>query len=962
MTLKPWREIAVPHADVLAGTFQQSEFAADISSVRKGTAPAVYQDAHTFYDRTFITEGMRLLLTQVAERLNGRGGEPVIQLQTSFGGGKTHTMLAVYHLARRECPLSDLAGIPPLLHHAGLMDVPLANVAILDGNEHSPGQPWKHGKTAIHTLWGELAWQLGGAEAYQKVLQSDLNGTSPGKELLADILSQAAPCVVLVDELVAYVRQFHDGRAVSGGTYDSNLSFLQALTEAAKVVPNALVLASLPESEVEAGSSLGTAALRALEKLFGRVQALWKPVAIEESFEIVRRRLFEPIRDEVGRDAVCAAFAELYRSEGSRLPSECAEARYQERLVRAYPIHPEVFDRLYEDWTTLDGFQRTRGVLKLMAKAIHRLWRDQNADLMLMPGSLPLYSGGARDELTYYLGAGWDPVIDKDVDGDHSEASELDAREPRFGACQAARRVARTIFLASAPSAVSSRASATKGVERGRILLGTLQPGQSSATFVDALSRLADRLHYLNASGDKALDGTRFWFDVRANLRREMEDRKGRLDDRRDVRSRVAELLGKLTRGSGLFDAVHVFTPHSDVADDGKLRLVLLDFSSPYSHQEPKPARETVLDYLKFNGAKPRFRANRLLFLAIDAGSLGRVRDAVRVALAWKSIVEDISGGRLNIDRLQEGQAKRELETAEAVALRAVRDGWKWLLCPTQLSSTDREITLEAKALATSDTRGGPSDGALLDPIDSACRDGEWVIAGWSPIHLVSRLRSLYWRDGKTAVAASAVWEDHQRYLYLDRLKDQKVFDQAILSGAAGRDFFGLAVGLEGERLLGFSFGQRPAFLDSTTLLVETATAAAYDLARVEAGQRQAEAAAAAKDGAVPPAAIVPLAGSAPGQAATSESAVLPSITITPAVGRRYKAWFGSVDVPAATARMRLVQIAEEIIEVLAGDPNAQLRISIEIDAEFPSGASDSARRSVSDNAAQLKFKRSDWE
>jgi len=306
MNMKPWREITVPHPDVLEGTFLQSEFAADITAVRTGKATREYQDAPAFFQRTFITEGMRLLLTQVAQRLNGKGGEPVIQLQTAFGGGKTHTMLAVYHLATRKCALGDLAGISALIDQAGLMDVPQARVAVLDGNAHAPGQPWKHGKQSVRTLWGELAWQLGGEDAFALLKEADATGTSPGKDVLKTLLAAYAPCVVLIDELVAYIRQFQDGQPLSGGSFDSNLSFLQALTEACKLVPNAILLGSLPESEVEAGSQRGVAALRALEKTFGRLQALWKPVATEEAFEIVRRRLFEPVRDEKAREAVVA--------------------------------------------------------------------------------------------------------------------------------------------------------------------------------------------------------------------------------------------------------------------------------------------------------------------------------------------------------------------------------------------------------------------------------------------------------------------------------------------------------------------------------------------------------------------------------------------------------------------------------------------------------------------------------
>src|SRR3954447_23054852 len=560
--MKPWREIAVPHADVLKGTFQQAEFAADITAVQTGKAPPVYQDAAAFFDRTYITEGMRLLLPQVAQRLSGKGGEPVIQLQTAFGGGKTHTMLAVLHLAARKCPLSDLPGVPTLIEKAGLMDVPQARVAVIDGTAHAPGQAWKHGRATVKTLWGELAWQLGGGDGFALVKEADANGTSPGKDVLRTLLETYAPCVVLMDELVAYIRQFPEGRVLSGGTFESNISFVQALTEAAKLVPTAVILASLPESDpqrdknnVQVGGQRGLLALRSLEDVFGRVQALWKPVATEEAFEIVRRRLFEPIKDLNARDAVCRAFADAYITEGAKLPSETQEGRYFDRLCQAYPIHPEVFDRLYEDWATIDGLQRSRGVLKLMAKVIARLWKDNNQDLMILPGSLPLADGDVRNEMTYLLPPGWDPVIEGDIDGERAETTELEAKEPRFGQVNAARRVARTLFLGTAPSSVATKPG-IRGLDRGRVLLGCVQPGQTSAVYADALGRLVDRLHYLNLNGDKAATATRYWFDTRANLRREMEDRKRRFDDITDIQQRIDKMVRKLFPTPALFDGV----------------------------------------------------------------------------------------------------------------------------------------------------------------------------------------------------------------------------------------------------------------------------------------------------------------------------------------------------------------------------------------------------------------------
>ena len=399
MNLKPWREVAVPHEDVLKGTFQQAEFAADISRVHEGTATAEYQNPTLFFQRTFITEGMRLLLDSVVKRLSGRGGDPVIQLQTAFGGGKTHTMLAVYHLANGKALASDLPGISPILDTAGITELPKARIAVLDGIKSSPNQPVIREGQAIHTLWGDLAWQLGKAEGYALVAEADRSGTSPGKATLEELLRRYAPCVILIDELVAYIRQFEEGKALTGGSFDSNLSFIQALTEALKAVPTAILLASLPESEKEAGSQRGMRALEALSHYFGRVQALWKPVGTEEAFEIVRRRLFSTISDKLAAESVCRAFADFYIANSNDFPHETQESRYFERLMHAYPIHPEVFDRLYEDWSSLDNFQRTRGVLKLMAKVIHRLWKDNDKDPLIMPGSFPLADADTRNEM-----------------------------------------------------------------------------------------------------------------------------------------------------------------------------------------------------------------------------------------------------------------------------------------------------------------------------------------------------------------------------------------------------------------------------------------------------------------------------------------------------------------------------------------------------------------------------------
>jgi len=924
--VKQWREVAKPHKDVLTGTFQSAEFAADLSAVRAGKSTPEYADPELFFDRTFITEGMRVLLTQVAQRLNGKGGEPVIQLQTAFGGGKTHTMLAVLHLASRDVPLKKLHGLDTVLAAAGVKDVPKANVAVLDGNEHSPGQSWKRGTLVVRTLWGELAWQLGGAEAFELVRESDERGTSPGKEVLRDLLQRYAPCVVLMDELVAWVRQFKEV-PLSGGNYDSNLSFLQALTEAVKLVPNAVLLASLPESDAEAGSDDGLRVLKNLEKVFGRLQAIWKPVASTEAFEIVRRRLFEPITDTAARDETCKAFAALYEGAGAAVPSFTHESRYADELRAAYPIHPEVFRRLYEGWSPLPGFQRTRGVLKLMAHVIHRLWADKDADAMILPGSLPLFDPRVRSELINHLPPGWDPVVERDIDGSRSETVQLDLQDTRFGEVQAARRVARALFLATAPS--SAGVGKRSDVNRAEVTLGVLLPGQSHATYRDALLRLTERLHHLNLSGDKEHESTTFWFDTRATLRREMEDRRNQLEGKPEVIVKMKETLEGIVRTGKLFDGVHVFTPHADVPDDGFLRLVVLDPAAPYSKDEPRLAFDAVQEFLKQNGSRPRHRANRLLFLAPELATLDRLRVNLRTAMAWQQILDAIEDDRLVIDKPQARQAEKERDAAEASLGRVARECFKWLLVPRGESPSEKRVDVEVYPLAASM--------ALDKELDRTTSENELVISKWSPLHLRGLLESLYWKAERPHVGALAVWSDSEKYLYLPRLRDRTVFEETIREGLRSSEFFGAAFGEKNGVYEGLRLGDGPAQLDDTLLLIEPEVAAAKraDSVSTHALERRKTA-------------RTPFAGSSSVNRApqSGSPAAVPEVPST--------RFFAQFEVKPSAAKLALAELHDELIRHLIAEPDAKVTLRVELTAEVPEGASAHLRRVTSENADKV--------
>src|SRR2546425_2120825 len=254
--LKPWREVVTPHRDVASGRYQQAEFAADLWQVHLGEGTDEYRKPVEFFRRTFLTESLKLLLSRAVQRLAGQGGDPVVQLQTNFGGGKTHSMLALYHLFSGTAP-GELDGIDAVLKDAEVAKLPVVRRAVLVGNKISPGNPvTKPDSTVVRTLWGELAWQLGLAsggareakKAFKRVQADDEKATSPG-DVLRELMNEYGPCIILIDEWVAYARQLHDQGDLPAGSFETHFTFAQALTEAARAAKQCLFVISRPATD-----------------------------------------------------------------------------------------------------------------------------------------------------------------------------------------------------------------------------------------------------------------------------------------------------------------------------------------------------------------------------------------------------------------------------------------------------------------------------------------------------------------------------------------------------------------------------------------------------------------------------------------------------------------------------------------------------------------------------------------
>jgi hypothetical protein len=911
--LKPWREIVIPHADVASGRYAQAEFAADLAQVHRREGADEYRDPVEFYRRTFLTQGLRQLLSGAMLRLSGRGGDPVVELQTNFGGGKTHCLLALFHLVDHPSPAS-LPGIDGLMRGAGLTSLPKGRKAVLVGTALSPGQPNRSADGfETRTLWGELAYQLGKAEGYALIAQSDQAGISPGSDALTDLLKRYSPCLVLLDEWVAYVRQLYHVDGQPAGSFDANLTFAQALSEAARAVPQALVVASLPASQIEIGGQGGQEALARLKNTFGRIEASWQPATADEGFEIVRRRLFEPITDRdtaANRDAVIRAFSEIYRGGAGEYPAGCGEADYARRMNAAYPIHPELFERLYNDWGSLDKFQRTRGVLRFMAATIHVLWERNDTGLLILPSSIPLDSSVIQSELLRYLDHNWSAILAKDVDGATSVPLTVDQEVPALGRYSATRRVARTVWMGSAPTFQGKN----PGIDDRRIKLGCAQPGESAGNFGDALRRLADRATYLYQ------DGTRYWFSTQPSVARLAEDRAVQLEGA-DIEAEIVRRL-KLSedrRMRGDFAGVHAAPATSgDVGDEPETRLVILGPTYPHSTKgEGSKAIEAAKNILLTRGASQRNCRNALVFLAADLPRLPELEQAVRLWKAWSSIVKD--NAALNLDPFQKSQAESKATEFDKTVDGRLFETWSWALSPIQPDPNNPVVEWDAERVQ--------GDESLASRAARKLTNKEAFFTRIGPARINMALGQWLWRD-QNHLSTRQLWNWLATYLYLPRLRDVEVLRRAIEDAISGlvNDTFAYAERYDAERdrYIGLKVtAGGSVIIDGQSVIVKTGVALAQLAADAEKKKEEEE----------------------------EEEEIIKD----PAkMARRYAA---SLALDPDRPSRDMGRIAEEVLAHLATLPRAKLSITVEIAANIPDGVPEDIQRIVLENGAALKFR-----
>ena len=682
--LPAWFNTIMPQYDIRNGQLDESIFAANIEEVATGTAPVVYQDIVSFFDRTYVTDGMRELIRRVVQALNGKESQNrVISLQTGFGGGKTHSLISLYHTVKYSRDFRNMEAARHILAPEDMPQFDDAKVAVFTQNTVSVvnGHQVEDG-IVTHTLWGELAWQLGGREGYEHVRQADEQRIAPTAKDIKSVIEGATPALILIDELADYCAKA-SGLVVGGGTlFTQTNSFIQTLTEVVASIPRTVLICTLPASATEVASSeIGQEILSALETRVVRVGSSVKPVDDEEIFEVVRRRLFDKMEKPEVLEQVARKYKDMYHNRRDALPVEADRVAYVERIKKAYPFHPELIDIFRVRWGSDSRFQRTRGVLRLLASIVKDLWQRrstlvgtqaliQTSDVQLE--NLPTL----QSTITSLMGAQWDSVMHADVIGTISNAYKLDEQNAgnNIGKYHLATAVTTTVLMASVGS------SSQKGLSLKQLKLCLLKPDAFQHIDIDStLNQLENIVHYMYRS---SIGGEQsYWFQSKPNINILINQAKG--DVKEDEVN--AEILRMVKHGVQNVAQVKVLVdPTGDVPEQKQLTFVVMHpkYAAAAGGNISNSAKNAIRQMAQMRGSAQRVYRNTLLFLLCSEAGRAALSMKLREYLACDKIITEY-GSQLDADqkkdvlerKRQSGQsANEQLIHAYNTVVKCVRD------------------------------------------------------------------------------------------------------------------------------------------------------------------------------------------------------------------------------------------------------------------------------------------------
>ena len=520
------------------------------------------------------------------------------------------------------------------------------------------------------------------------------------------------------------------------------------------------------------------------------------------------------------------------------------------------------------------------------------------------------------------------PVIEKDVDGPNSLPLQLDGQVPNLGKFHATRRVARTVYLGSAPTMTAAH----QGIEDRRVKLGCVMPGESPQVFGDALRRLAAMATYLYQ------DGPRYWYSTQPTVTKLADDRAEQLKrDADKVAKEIAERVRADVKKTGDLSRVHPLPPSShDVPDDLDARLVVIGIEHPYSREAGNDAEVFAKAILESRGNSPRLYRNALVFLAVDKTRLQDLDEAVRRYLAWDSILDEKE--KLDLSPHQVKQAEQQRDAANGTVTARIPEAYQWLLVPTQ-STPQSPVEWQSFRLTGQD--------ALAVRASKKLKNDELLVTSFGSARLRMDLdRVPLWRGEHVEIRQLV--EDFGRYLYLPRVRGPEVLLGAIRDGFSlltwEKDSFAYAESYDegAGRYRGLRGGQQVLLVDTDApgLLVKS------EIARKQL------------DAETRPEPTPPVDGPTPSPPGPGPGPVLP----TPPEAAKPKRFHGTVELDATRVGRDASSIADEVISHLSGLVGANVKVTLEIEAEIPNGAPDNVVRTVTENSRTLKFKNQGFE
>ncbi len=718
MALKPWYKIVTPREDLVEGRpLDASEFAVHLDHVKNGTAPKDYTDPERFFHRTYMTRTLLDIASQTVRRFAGITTEtsPVFNLTTQFGGGKTHALTLLYHLARLGPEAKELHGVDRILQNAQIDELVKARTFVFVGTEFSSvtGRGG-NGEPLRKTPWGELAWQIGGKEGYELFARLDEKYIPPAGDDLDKLFDKNQAYLLLFDEVLNYVskhRRYHDLAA-------QFYNFIQTLTEFVRSRDNMVLAVSIPASEMEMNTE-DQADYDRFKKLLDRLGKAMMMAAENETKNIIRRRLFDWGGLPKEARKVIGEYIQWIKEHQSHLNFNIDTARQE--FEEAYPFHPALLSLFERKWQTLPRFQRTRGILRLLALWVARAYSDgykqRTKDPLIALGTAPLDDPNFRSAVFEQLGENrLEAAVTTDIAGrEDSHAIRLDNEAiEAIKNTQLHRKCATTIFFES------NGGQTREGLATiPEIKLSVGEPGLDIGLIDGVLQSLLENCYYLTASNNK------FKFSTRENLIKRFTDRKAGVDARQ-VKELVEETIRKVFNQGRVLDTIMFPDKNNQITDRPQLSLVVLDPENEYSE---KTTWGFLNDAIQNYGSTARIFKSAILFAVAD--TTHAMKEEAKKYLAWETIYNESSELNLEADQLK--QIRANMERARKDLTEQVWRSYKYLILlnrDNELEEKDLGLIHSSQARSITELYKNRliSDGELIEELSP-----NFLVRNWPP-------------------------------------------------------------------------------------------------------------------------------------------------------------------------------------------------------------------------------------